>query len=196
MVGRNPHARTQTSRIEELICSQEGWSGQHLSTFEIANKLDISAERSPSNAALFTVFVQTFSNAHKSLGGMSAVRIILRQCSTVKCCWHLHVGTWWVNNYKISHWNSLPLLRKLPTNLGVTFLCHTLYIWLLCTSVESVLTLLLSVDAGCSWEQQLYIDTLQASIDIWSIKSSIIIHVYSSKCAHTSNVKSAAVSLI
>jgi len=33
---------TNIERVEELICSQEGQSGQHLSTREIAAELDIS----------------------------------------------------------------------------------------------------------------------------------------------------------
>jgi len=42
-IGRNPHARTQTSRVlRNSFCSQEGQSGQQLSTREIAAKLDTS----------------------------------------------------------------------------------------------------------------------------------------------------------
>jgi len=33
---------TNIARVEELICSQEGQSGQHLSTHKIAAKLDIT----------------------------------------------------------------------------------------------------------------------------------------------------------
>jgi len=42
--GRPKSARwgTNIARVEELICSQEGQSGQHLSTHEIAAKLDTS----------------------------------------------------------------------------------------------------------------------------------------------------------
>jgi len=42
--GRPKSTRSDTNiaRAEELICSQAGHSGQHLSTCEIADKLDIS----------------------------------------------------------------------------------------------------------------------------------------------------------
>jgi len=42
--GRPKFTRSDTNivHVEELICSQEGQSGQHLSTREIAAKLDIS----------------------------------------------------------------------------------------------------------------------------------------------------------
>ena len=42
--GRPKPARSDTNiaRFEELICSEEGQSGQRLSTREIAAKLDIS----------------------------------------------------------------------------------------------------------------------------------------------------------
>ena len=46
---------------------------------------------------LYYIFVRTFLNAPKSLHGIPATPIILRQCSTIKRCWYLHVGTWWVS---------------------------------------------------------------------------------------------------
>ena len=42
--GRTKFTRSDTNivHVEELICSQEGQSGQHLSSREVATKLDIS----------------------------------------------------------------------------------------------------------------------------------------------------------
>ena len=42
--GRPKCTRSDTNitHVEELICSQEGQSGQHLSSREVATKLDIS----------------------------------------------------------------------------------------------------------------------------------------------------------
>ena len=44
------------------------------------------------------MFVQTFLNALKSLDGMlQRANANLRRYSTIKCCWYLHVGAWWIN---------------------------------------------------------------------------------------------------
>jgi len=83
-------------------------------------------------------YCKNFLNARKSLGGISATPIILRRCSTIKCRWYLHVGIWWINkcvNFRIE------LLRKLRTNLGVTFLCHSLYIRIGARKQRSVLVI-------------------------------------------------------
>jgi len=73
-------------------------------------------------------YCKNFLNAEKLLGGIPAMPITIRQCSIIKCSWHLHVGTWWKNKcIKILHWHSLQLLRKLPTNLwGYFFMLHPL----------------------------------------------------------------------
>jgi len=42
-------------------------------------------------------YCKNFLNVRKLLGGIPAMTIILSQCSTIKCCWYLHVSTWWVN---------------------------------------------------------------------------------------------------
>ena len=83
-------------------------------------------------------YCKNFLNARKSLGGISATPIILKRCSTIKCCWYLHVGIWWINkcvNFRIE------LLRKLRTNLEVTFLCHSLYIRIGARKQRSVLVI-------------------------------------------------------
>jgi len=100
--GRSKSARSDTNiaHVEELICSQEGQSSQHLSTREIAAKLDTS-DRSIrrigktdlyclNNATLLCVCSNIFESAEIAIGGIPAT---LRQRSTIKCCSYLHVGT-------------------------------------------------------------------------------------------------------
>ena len=93
--GRPKSARLDTNiaRVEELICSQGGQSGQDLSTSEIADKLDTrdrSVRRITNkdlyclNNATLLMFVRTFLNARTSLGGIPAKPIIFRQLSTIK----------------------------------------------------------------------------------------------------------------
>jgi len=48
------------------------------------------------NATLLHVCSNVLECA-KTLGGIPATPIILRQCSTIKCCWYWHASTWWIN---------------------------------------------------------------------------------------------------
>jgi len=83
--GRPKSSRLDTNiaRVEEFICSQEGQSGQHLSTREIAAKLDISdrsvcriAKKDLCIIVLYYIFVRAFLNAPKSLGELPATPVM------------------------------------------------------------------------------------------------------------------------
>jgi len=108
VVGRNPHARTQTSRVlrNSFVPKKDRaastWAPVRLPLNWIpVTDQSVVLQRKISIVWImllyYYTFVQTFLNAPKSLGGIRATPVILRQCSTIKCCWYLHVGTWWVN---------------------------------------------------------------------------------------------------
>jgi len=114
VVGRDPHARTQTSRVlrNSFVPKKDRaastWAPMRLPLNSISvTDQSILLWRKISIVGiilLYIMFFQTFLNGQKSLGGIAAMPIIFRQCSTIKWCWYLHVGTWWVNkciNFRI-----------------------------------------------------------------------------------------------
>ena len=93
---------TNIAGVDELICSHEGQSDQDLITREIAAKLDIS-DRSVHRIVKKDLYCLNNATLHVRLNVLECAKIarwhfparpiILRECSTIKWCWYLHVST-------------------------------------------------------------------------------------------------------
>ena len=109
VVGRNPHARTQTSRVlrntfvpkKDRAASTWPPVRLPLNSISVADQSFVLRRKISVVwiMLLYYMFIWPFLNARKSVGGIPATPIILRQCSTIKRWLYLHVATWWVDKF-------------------------------------------------------------------------------------------------